>query len=252
MWPRQGAKQAPCTGWPGGSKARQHMAGAPAPNRHSPSKGVPCRTPRHAQRSAAWHHIRMRSCFVLSAQPPVRCLDLASGASHSARTRTTRGNCSPSCSSLELPCGLRLMEGRERRRLGAAAGHLAYTGRRPRMVWADEPWRSPGSIPAAICSNATQLRRVRLLLAPEQAVGPLAEQPHPHGARLAGRLGQSVHQRELELHASKGGGRLQQGWLGHADSQSMIVCGLQTTARLRRCTRCHPCGGRAGSRVPLS
>lgn len=64
-------------------------------------------------------HMRMRSCFVLSAQPPERCLDLASGAAHSARTRTTRGNCRPSCSSLEVPCGL---SARSRGAAGAAQG----------------------------------------------------------------------------------------------------------------------------------
>lgn len=49
--------------------------------------------------------MRMRSCLVLSAQPPARLRP--SGGCHSARTRTTRGYCTPSCNSLGAPCGLR-------------------------------------------------------------------------------------------------------------------------------------------------
>lgn len=56
--------------------------------------------------------MRMRSCLVLRAQPPARCLLLASGANHSARTRTILGYCMPSCSSLEVPCGLLVSKGR--------------------------------------------------------------------------------------------------------------------------------------------
>ena len=73
---------------------------------------------RPASQPAA-NHIRMRSSFVLSAQPPERCLDLASGATHSARTRTTRGNWSPSCNSLDVPCGLQAGA-------GAAGGRLRW------------------------------------------------------------------------------------------------------------------------------
>lgn len=53
--------------------------------------------------------MRIRSGLVLSAQPPVRLRP--SGGCHSARTRTTRGKVTPSCSSLGAPCGLHRGQG---------------------------------------------------------------------------------------------------------------------------------------------
>lgn len=63
---------------------------------------------------------------------------------------------------------------------------------------ADTTWMAPemaalhsdGRMGAKLSQPASQP------CAPEQAVGAVLQQAHPHGARLAGGLGQAVHQAE--------------------------------------------------------